>query len=84
VYWKPVWNVLEGQFEFDAGESPTCQGAERKKFDRKDASHLAELLQHGLLQGSFVPSVEIRQLRDLTRNRARTVQETVRIKNRHR
>jgi transposase len=53
-----------------------------KKYDRRDASHLAGLLQHGLLQGSFIPPVEIRQLRDLTRNRARTVQEAARIKSR--
>ena len=50
-----------------------------KKCDRRHASHLADLLQHGLLQGSFIPSMEIRQLRDLTRNRARTVQEAARI-----
>jgi transposase len=53
-----------------------------KKYDRRDASHLADLLQHGLLQGSFIPPMEIRQLRDLTRNRARTVQEAARIKSR--
>jgi|SRR5882757_1307304 transposase len=82
VYWKPVWNVLEGQFELMLVNPQHVKALSGKKFDRKDASHLAELLQHGLLQGSFVPSVEIRQLRDLTRNRARTVQETVRIKNR--
>jgi transposase len=53
-----------------------------KKFDRRDAAHLADLLQHDLLTGSFIPSAEIRQLRDLTRNRARTAQEPARIKNR--
>jgi len=59
VYWKPVWNVLEGRCEL-----------------------LLANPQHGLRQGSFVPPVAIRPLRDLTRNRARTVQETGRIKNR--
>jgi transposase len=82
VYWKPVWNVLEGQFELMLVNPQHVKALSGKKFDRKDASHLAELLQHGLLQGRFVPSAAIRQLRDLTRNRARTVQETVRIKNR--
>ena len=53
-----------------------------KKCDRRDASHLTELLQHGLLRGSFIPSAAIRHLRDLTRNRARTVQEAARIKSR--
>jgi len=82
VYWKPVWNVLEGRFELMLVNPQHVKALSGKKFDRKDASHLADLLQHGLLQGSFVPTKEIRQLRDLTRNRARTVQETVRIKNR--
>jgi transposase len=82
VYWKPVWNVLEGRFELMLVNPQHVKALSGKKFDRKDASHLTDLLQHGLLQGSFVPTLAIRQLRDLTRNRARTVQETVRIKNR--
>jgi transposase len=82
VYWKPVWNVLEGRFELTLVNPQHVKALSGKKFDRRDASHLADLTQHGLVQGSFVPSQEIRQLRDLTRNRARIVQETVRIKNR--
>jgi transposase len=82
VYWKPVWNVLEGRFALLLVNPQHIKALSGKKFDRGDASHLADLLQHGLLQGSFVPSAAIRQLRDLTRNRARTVQETVRIHNR--
>ncbi len=82
VYWQPVWNVLEGHFELLLINPQHIKALSGKKFDRGDASHLTDLLQHGLLQGSFIPSVEIRQLRDLTRNRARTVQEVVRINNR--
>lgn len=82
VYWKPVWNVLEGRFDLILVNPQHVKALSGKKFDRRDASHLADLLQHGLLQGSFVPPEPIRQLRDLTRNRARTVQESVRIKNR--
>jgi len=82
VYWKPVWNVLEGRFDLMLVNPEHIQALSGKKHDRRDASHLADLLQHGLLQGSFIPPVEIRQLRDLTRNRARTVQEATRIKNR--
>lgn len=82
VYWKPVWNVLEGRFELMLVNPQLVKSLRGQKFDRKDASHLCDLLQHGLLRGSFVPTVEIRQLRDLTRNRARTVQEAARIKNR--
>ena len=82
VYWKPVWNVLEGRFDLMLVNPEHIKALSGKKCDRRDASHLADLLQHGLLQGSFIPPVEIRQLRDLTRNRARTVQEAARIKSR--
>jgi transposase len=82
VYWKPVWNVLEGRFDLMLVNPQHIKALTGKKCDRRDASHLTDLLQHGLLQGSFIPSVEIRQLRDLTRNRARTVQEASRIKSR--
>lgn len=82
VYWKPVWTVLEGRFELLLVNPQHIKAVSGKKFDRGDAAHIAELLQHGLLSGSFVPCLAIRQLRDLTRNRARTVQEKVRISNR--
>jgi transposase len=82
VYWKPVWNVLEGRFDLMLVNPQHIKALTGKKCDRRDASHLAELLQHGLLQGSFIPSAEIRCLRDLTRNRTRTVQEAARIKSR--
>jgi transposase len=77
-----VWNVLEGRFELLLANPQHIKAMSGKKFDRGDAAHLAELLQFGLLQGSFIPPQEIRQLRDLTRNRARTVQEAARISNR--
>jgi transposase len=82
VYWKPVWSVLEGRFELLPVNPQSIKALSGKKFDRGDASPIADLMQHGLRQGSFVPPPAIRQLRDLTRNRARTVQETARIKNR--
>ena len=83
------WCLLEAgvectgrAFRSDVLNPEHIQALSGKKYDRRDASHLADLLQHGLLQGSFIPPVEIWQLRDLTRNRARTVQEAARIKNR--
>jgi transposase len=82
VYWKPVWNVLEGHFDLMLVNPQHIKALTGKKCDRRDASHLTDLLQHGLLQGSFIPPPEIRELRDLTRNRARTVQEASRIKSR--
>src|SRR5262249_25496705 len=82
VYWKPVWNVLEGHFDLMLVNPQHIKALTGRKCDRRDASHLTDLLQHGLIQGSFIPSPEIRQLRDLTRNRTRTVQEASRIKSR--
>ena len=82
VYWKPVWNVLEGHVALLLVNPQHIKALTGKKCDRRDASHLADLLQHGLLEGSFIPTAEIRHLRDLTRNRARTVQEAARIKSR--
>jgi transposase len=45
-----------------------------RKTDVGDAAWLAELLEHGLLRGSFVPPAAIRELRDLTRYRKRLIQ----------
>ncbi len=53
-----------------------------KKTDRRDAGWLAELLQHGLLRGSFIPPEPIRGVRDLTRYRVNLAQECNRIANR--
>src|SRR5215469_3200985 len=82
VYWKPVWNVLEGRLDLLLANPEQVKALRGRKWDRRDAGRLAEFLQHGLLQGSYIPTPEIRQLRDWTRNRARVVQESVRIQNR--
>ena len=82
VYWKPVWNVLEGRLDLLLANPEQVKALRGRKWDRRDAGRLAEFLQHGLLQGSYIPTPEIRQLRDRTRNRARVVQESVRIQNR--
>ena len=82
VYWKPVWNVLEGRLSLLLVNPEQVKALRGRKCDRRDASRIAEFLQHGLLQGSYIPPLEIRQLRDLTRNRARVVQEVGRICNR--
>jgi transposase len=83
VYWKPVWNVLEGQFEevllVNAQHIKAVPG---RKTDQKDSEWIADLLQHGLLKGSFVPPRPTRELRDLTRYRVSLAQECNRIANR--
>ena len=82
VYWKPVWNILEGQFTLVLANAQHVKNVPGRKTDTKDSEWLAELLQHGLLAGSFVPSRLIRDLRDLTRTRARLTQESSRIASR--
>ena len=82
VYWKPVWHVLESQFELLLVNAQHVKAIPGKKTDRRDSVWLAELLQHGLLKCSFVPPPAIRELRDLTRYRVTLCQECNRIANR--
>ena len=82
VYWKPVWNILEGQFTLVLANAQHVKNVPGRKTDTKDSEWLAELLQHGLLAGSFVPPRLIRDLRDLTRTRAALTQESSRIASR--
>jgi transposase len=74
-YWKPVWYVLEeAGFELLLVNARHVKILPGRKTDVCDAAWLAELLEHGLLRGSFVPPPAIRQLRDLTRYRKRLIQ----------
>lgn len=82
VYWKPVWHVLEGQFELLLANPLQVKALRGRKTDLKDGERIADYLQHGLLQGSFVPPPAIQQLRDLTRSRTILKQEQGRISNR--
>jgi transposase len=66
VYWKPVWNILEGQFKLLLVNAQHVKNVPGRKTDVKDSEWIAELLQHGLLRPSFVPETQIRDLRDLT------------------
>jgi transposase len=79
VYWKPVWNILEDQFHLLLVNAQHVKNVPGRKTDVKDSEWIAELLQHGLLRPSFVPEVQIRDLRDLTRSRASLAEETSRI-----
>jgi transposase len=74
-YWKPVWDVLDERgFELMLVNARHVKMVPGRKTDVADATWLAELLEHGLLRGSFVPPRTIRELRDLTRYRKRLVQ----------
>jgi len=76
VYWRPVYNLLEGMCdELLLVNAQHIKQVPGRKTDVKDAEWIAELLAHGLLHGSFVPPPEIRDLRDLTRYRAKLVKQ---------
>jgi transposase len=76
------YNLLEGLFELLLVNAQHIKTVRGRKTDVKDAAWIAELLRHGLLRGSFVPSRPQRQLRELTRYRTTLVQERARIINR--
>jgi transposase len=82
VYWRPVWAVLEGQFELLLVNPHHIKVLPGRKTDVRDCEWIADLLQHGLVRGSFVPPTEIQDLRDLTRYRAELTQEQNRVGNR--
>jgi len=82
VYWKPVYNILDGQFEVLLVNAKHIKFVPGRKTDVKDAQWIAELLQHGLLKASFVPDVAQRELRELTRYRRHLIQERTREINR--
>ena len=79
VYWKPVWHVLEDAgFELLLVNPAHFRNLPGRKTDVKDSEWLAQLLECGLLRGSFIPPADIAKLRDLTRYRTKIIQERVR------
>lgn len=82
VLWKPVWNVLEGRFTLLLVNPRHLKKVPGRKTDVTDAEWIAHLLQCGLLRGSFVPHRALRDLRDLTRQRAQLIGEHTRAANR--
>jgi transposase len=75
VYWRPVWHLLEGRFRPMLINAQHIKQVPGRKTDVKDCQWIAQLLQHGLLRPNFVPPAPIRELRDLTRQRAQMVAE---------
>jgi transposase len=75
VYWKPVWHLLEGDFELVLANAQHIRNVPGRKTDVNDATWIADLLAHGLIRSSFVPPPVIQELRDLTRTRKQLVRE---------
>jgi transposase len=82
VFWKPVWYVLEDDFELLLVNARHVKQVPGRKTDVSDAEWLCRLLEAGLLRASFVPPKPIRQLRNLTRYRKTQIQERQREVNR--
>jgi transposase len=81
-YWKPLYNILEGEFTVFLVNAAHVKQVPGRKTDKADARWLAKLMRYGLLRASFIPPVEQRDLRDLTRYRTKLVQEHSREVNR--
>jgi transposase len=82
VFWKPVFNVLEAQCEVLLCNARHVKNVPGRKTDLKDCEWLAQLLQCGLLRGSYIPPRAQRELRDLTRSRASLQDDKARVANR--
>jgi transposase len=82
VFWKPVWAILEDEFELLLVNARHVKQVPGRKTDVSDAAWLCQLLEAGLLRASFVPPKPIRTLRNLTRYRTTQIQERQREANR--
>jgi transposase len=80
VYWQPVFNMLEGHFTTWLVNAQHIKKVPGRKTDMKDAEWIAQLLQCGLLKPSFVPDRQQRELRDLTRQQTKLVQQRNAVK----
>jgi transposase len=82
IYWQPVYNLLEGHFQVWVVNAQHIKKVAGRKTDMKDAEWIGQLLQCGLLRPSFVPDREQRELRDLTRQQTKLVQQRNAVDNR--
>jgi transposase len=83
VYWKPIWNLLEsGPYAMLLVNAQHIKQVPGRKTDVKDCEWIAQLLQCGLLRGSFVPPPPQRDLRELTRQRRKLIQAKAAVANR--
>jgi len=82
VYWKAIYNILEGGFEILLVNARHIKNVPGKKTDKRDSEWICKLLLSGLLSGSFIPPKHIRELRDITRYRRKLVNRVTEEKNR--
>jgi len=79
VFWKPVYNLLEGRFALLVVNAQHIKAIPGRKTDVKDAAWIADLLRHGLLRGSHIAERPERELQELVRYRTRLVQERAQV-----
>jgi len=82
IYWKPIFNIMEDEFEVVLANPQHIKALRMNKTDIKDCKRIANLLRHGLVPRSFIPPREIRELRDLNRTRRKLVGTMASEKNR--
>lgn len=82
VYWRPVFNILEDRVEVLLLNARDVKGRRGRKTDMLDSEWIAEMVQYGLVEGSFIPPANIRELRELTRYRESLVRHRTSLANR--
>lgn len=82
IYWKPLFNILESDFEVILVNARHVKNVPGHKTDKRDSKWLTKLLLSGLLKGSFIPPIEIRELRDLMRYKRKLTGQVAAEKNR--
>jgi transposase len=82
IYWKPLFNIFEEDFEIILVNARHIKNVPGHKTDKKDSVWISKLLLSGLLKGSFIPPVAIRELRDLVRYKKKKTQFIASEKNR--
>lgn len=81
-YWIPVWNILEPTCNLVLAHPKYVKAIKGKKTDKRDAKWIADIFKHDLINGSFIPPADIRQLRDLVRYHVKLTSCTSGEKNR--
>jgi transposase len=82
VYWRPVFNILEGSVDLALLNARDVKGRRGRKTDKRDSEWIAEMVRYGLVEGSFIPPQNIRELREFTRYRESLVRERTSVANR--
>lgn len=73
IYWIPVFNIIEQDFDIILSNARQIKNVPGRKTDPNDSRWIAKLLALGLVNGSFIPPKDIRELRGMTRYRSKLI-----------